>query len=110
MLLNTQAPVQQDEQERKTPLELICQGTPLPGIPTFPSFELHRQHIKEKMALGFRVFARKGYLDGMAGHISVRDPENPHTFWTVSILFSNKLRSEMWLNQIRTLWLCILDS
>lgn len=37
----------------------------------------------EKMALSFRVFARLGYTDGMAGHISVRDPENPHTFWTV---------------------------
>lgn len=37
----------------------------------------------EKMALAFRVFARLGYTDGMAGHISVRDPENPHTFWTV---------------------------
>ncbi|KAJ4014684.1 hypothetical protein NW752_007455 [Fusarium irregulare] len=34
------------------------------------------------MALAFRVFARLGYTDGMAGHISVRDPENPHTFWT----------------------------
>lgn len=73
----------EQQPKKKTPLELNCQGTPLPGIPTFPSFELHRQHIKEKMALGFRVFARKGYLDGMAGHISVRDPENPHTFWTV---------------------------
>lgn len=38
----------------------------------------------EKMALAFRVFARLGYTDGMAGHISIRDPENPHTFWTVS--------------------------
>jgi ribulose-5-phosphate 4-epimerase/fuculose-1-phosphate aldolase len=35
-----------------------------------------------KMALAFRVFARKGYTEGMSGHISVRDPENPHTFWT----------------------------
>ena len=34
------------------------------------------------MALAFRVFARKGYTEGMSGHISVRDPENPHTFWT----------------------------
>ncbi len=33
------------------------------------------------MAGAFRVFARKGFEEGMAGHISVRDPENPHTFW-----------------------------
>ena len=36
----------------------------------------------EHMALAFRVFARKGYTEGMSGHISVRDPENPHTYWT----------------------------
>ena len=68
----------------KTPLQLISQGTCLPGIPRHPTFAAHRQWLLEQMALAFRVFARKGYTDGMAGHISVRDPENPHTFWTVS--------------------------
>jgi len=34
------------------------------------------------MAAAFRVFARKGYTEGMSGHISLRDPEYPHTFWT----------------------------
>jgi ribulose-5-phosphate 4-epimerase/fuculose-1-phosphate aldolase len=34
------------------------------------------------MAGAFRVFARKGFTEGMSGHISVRDPENPHAFWT----------------------------
>lgn len=95
----------QHEQPKKTPLQLICQGTPLPGISKFPSFESHRQHIKEKMALGFRVFARKGYLDGMAGHISVRDPENPHTFWTVSFQHGQDLEYE-WSNGNRTPWPC----
>jgi ribulose-5-phosphate 4-epimerase/fuculose-1-phosphate aldolase len=28
------------------------------------------------------VFARRNLTEGMSGHISVRDPENPHTFWT----------------------------
>lgn len=68
----------------KTPLELISQGACLPGIPRHPTFATHRQWLLERMALAFRSFARKGYTDGMAGHISVRDPENPHTFWTVS--------------------------
>lgn len=65
-----------------TALEAISQGATLPGIPTFPSFHEHRQHIRSHMAAAFRVFARRGYVEGMAGHISVRDPENPHTFWT----------------------------
>ena len=33
------------------------------------------------MAAAFRVFARKGYTEGTAGHISIRDPVDPNTFW-----------------------------
>ncbi|KAE8151444.1 class II aldolase/adducin N-terminal [Aspergillus avenaceus] len=54
----------------KTPLQLICQGASLPGIPGHPSFAAQRTWIREQMALAFRVYARKGYTDGMAGHIS----------------------------------------
>ncbi|EME79213.1 uncharacterized protein MYCFIDRAFT_63984 [Pseudocercospora fijiensis CIRAD86] len=70
------------EQKKKSPLQLISQGTCLPGIPKFISFSTHRQWQLEHMALAFRIFARKGYSEGMSGHISVRDPENPHSFWT----------------------------
>ena len=73
-----------DPKKTKSPLELISQGVCLPGIPQHPTFREHRQWMLEKMALAFRVFARKGYTDGLAGHISVRDPEWPHTLWTVS--------------------------
>ena len=79
------------QQNKKTPLQLISQGACLPGIPQHPTFAIHRQWMLEKMALAFRVLARKGYLDGMAGHISVRDPEYPHTFWTVSTQTRNML-------------------
>jgi ribulose-5-phosphate 4-epimerase/fuculose-1-phosphate aldolase len=76
-------PKSQDDPEKElTPLQAISQGTPLPGIPTFPSFSSHRAWILTHMAGAFRVFARKGYTEGMSGHISVRDPEFPHTFWT----------------------------
>ncbi|KAH7234586.1 class II aldolase/adducin N-terminal [Fusarium solani] len=57
-------------------------GMTLAGIPKFPSYHEERTHILEHMASAFRIFARKGFAEGMAGHISVRDPENPHTFWT----------------------------
>ncbi|OKL64438.1 hypothetical protein UA08_00883 [Talaromyces atroroseus] len=67
----------------KTALEALSQGgPPLTGIPSFPSHASQRAHQLEHMAAAFRVFARKGYTEGMAGHISLRDPENPHTFWT----------------------------
>jgi ribulose-5-phosphate 4-epimerase/fuculose-1-phosphate aldolase len=68
--------------EEKSALQAISQGLVLPGIPSFPTYETHRRHMLEHMAGAFRVFARKGYTEGMAGHISVRDPENPHSFWT----------------------------
>lgn len=71
------------ETTKKSPLELISQGVCLPSIPTHPTFGQHRQWMLEKMALAFRVFARKGYTEGLAGHISVRDPEWTNTFWTV---------------------------
>lgn len=34
------------------------------------------------MAAAFRHWAREGYVDGMSGHISVRDPEIADAFWT----------------------------
>jgi hypothetical protein len=68
------------EKKQKTPLQMIAQGVELPGIPTHVSFAAHRQWMLEHMAIAFRVFARKGYTEGMSGHISVRDPENVHTF------------------------------
>lgn len=33
------------------------------------------------MAAVFRDFARKGFTEGMSGHISVRDPEFPNAIW-----------------------------
>ncbi|KAG7707817.1 hypothetical protein KL914_002638 [Ogataea haglerorum] len=33
------------------------------------------------MAGAFRIFASKGFNEGPAGHISVRNPIEPKTFW-----------------------------
>lgn len=43
--------------------------------------EAERQHRKEQLAAAFRIFARHGYDEGIAGHITARDPENPEHFW-----------------------------
>lgn len=71
-----------DPTKQQTPLQAISQGITLPGIPLFSSYDKHRAWILSHMAGAFRVFARKGFTEGMSGHISVRDPEHPHTFWT----------------------------
>jgi len=68
--------------ENLTPLEAMSHGpVPLPGIPTFPSYAEHRKHILVHTAAVFRDFARKGFTEGMSGHISVRDPEFEHYIW-----------------------------
>ncbi|MCZ7458513.1 class II aldolase/adducin family protein [Streptomyces sp. WMMC940] len=40
-----------------------------------------RVYRKQRLAGALRLFARLGYEEGVAGHISVRDPEAPDCFW-----------------------------
>jgi ribulose-5-phosphate 4-epimerase/fuculose-1-phosphate aldolase len=40
-----------------------------------------RAHRKAQLAIAFRMFARYGYDEGAAGHITVRDPGRPDHFW-----------------------------
>ncbi|KAJ5120418.1 Class II aldolase/adducin N-terminal [Penicillium bovifimosum] len=67
---------------KPTGLAALSQGTPLPGIPKFENVDKQREYMLNHMAGAFRVFARHGFVEGMAGHISLRDPGNPHLFWT----------------------------
>ncbi|GAB7325633.1 hypothetical protein MBLNU13_g09614t2 [Cladosporium sp. NU13] len=53
----------------------------LEGVPEFDSFAAKRQWTLEHLAGAFRVFGREGYAEGIAGHISVRDPEFSDRFW-----------------------------
>jgi ribulose-5-phosphate 4-epimerase/fuculose-1-phosphate aldolase len=53
----------------------------LPPQPVFATVAEERRHRKERLAGALRLFARFGYDEGVAGHITVRDPENPNWFW-----------------------------
>ena len=53
----------------------------LPPFPKFDSPDDERQHRKERLAAGFRLFAKFGFEEGVAGHITARDPIEPDTFW-----------------------------
>ncbi|KAL1305625.1 hypothetical protein AAFC00_007225 [Neodothiora populina] len=65
-----------------TPLQAMGhRGVAPPGIPKFTDFATQRQWILEHLAGAFRVFGRNGFAEGIAGHISVRDPEFPGRFW-----------------------------
>lgn len=49
--------------------------------PTFDTPEEERLHRKQRLAASFRLFARYGYDEGIAGHITARDPERLDHFW-----------------------------
>lgn len=52
---------------------------PLP--PTFDDVAAERRHRQERLAGAMRIFGRLGFGEGVAGHITARDPEFPDRFW-----------------------------
>lgn len=40
-----------------------------------------REYQKGRLALAFRIFAKLGFDEGVAGHITLRDPVEPDSFW-----------------------------
>jgi ribulose-5-phosphate 4-epimerase/fuculose-1-phosphate aldolase len=49
--------------------------------PTFTSLADERQHRKERLAGALRIFGKLGFSEGVAGHITARDPELTDHFW-----------------------------
>src|SRR3954464_779103 len=49
--------------------------------PTFDTVEEERLHRKQRLAAAFRLFSRFGFDEGVAGHITARDPERTDHFW-----------------------------
>jgi len=47
----------------------------------FDNVEDERRERKHKLAGALRIFGRLGFGEGVAGHITVRDPEYPDHFW-----------------------------
>ncbi|KAM5349155.1 hypothetical protein ACJ41O_008978 [Fusarium nematophilum] len=69
-------------EEERSSRERLSHGVMLAGIPSFTSTEKQRRWMLEHLAGAFRVFARRGFSEGLAGHISLRDPEHKDCFWT----------------------------
>jgi ribulose-5-phosphate 4-epimerase/fuculose-1-phosphate aldolase len=67
----------------------ISTRTPVPTIwpvgkslpPMHESVAEERLYRKQRLAAALRIFARAGFDMGGAGHITVRDPGDPNTFW-----------------------------
>jgi ribulose-5-phosphate 4-epimerase/fuculose-1-phosphate aldolase len=53
-----------------------------PHVPVFDrSTGDERLHRKQRLAAAFRIFGRLGFDEGIAGHITARDPEHTDSFW-----------------------------
>ncbi|HEX4818589.1 MAG TPA: class II aldolase/adducin family protein [Acidimicrobiales bacterium] len=51
------------------------------AFPEFSSVDEERQHRKQRLAAAFRLFGQFGFDEGVAGHITARDPELLDHFW-----------------------------
>ncbi len=58
-----------------------------PGIekmisyPSFDSIEEKRYYLKKVLTGAYRIFGKFGFSEGVAGHITCRDPEHTDCFW-----------------------------
>lgn len=68
-----------------------------PGPPKFTDKYEEREYLKGRLALAFRIFGKMGYDEGVAGHITLRDPVRPDCFWVnpFGLAFSMIKRSDL---------------
>lgn len=68
-----------------------------PSPPRFTDKYEEREYLKGRLALAFRLFGKFGFDEGVAGHITLRDPVDPHTFWVnpFGLAFSQIKRSDL---------------
>ena len=72
----------------------------MPKFPSPPKFENkyeEREYLKGRLAAAFRIFGKFGFDEGVAGHITVRDPVDPSTYWVnpFGVAFSLMKRSDL---------------
>src|SRR3546814_14029296 len=58
------------------------QGLIFPEVPEFSNYADQRRHLKERLVGACRAFALQGFDYGFAGHLTIRDPEEPSLYWT----------------------------
>ncbi|KAH7890535.1 class II aldolase/adducin domain-containing protein [Phlebopus sp. FC_14] len=53
----------------------------IPESPSISDSEEQREFLKFRLAQAYRIFGKYGYDEGVAGHITVRDPIRKDCFW-----------------------------
>jgi ribulose-5-phosphate 4-epimerase/fuculose-1-phosphate aldolase len=72
----------QSETKRKSLYQPDQPGRKFPEEPSFATAAEERLHRKQRLAAACRAFALERLDYGFAGHLTVRDPERPHLYWT----------------------------
>jgi ribulose-5-phosphate 4-epimerase/fuculose-1-phosphate aldolase len=62
-----------------------------PRFPSFDNVEDERRHRKQRLAAALRLFGQFGFDEGIAGHITARDPQLTDHFWVNPLGMSFKL-------------------
>src|SRR5258708_2893360 len=65
----------------QTVAQTVPTGPPVPRPPEYATAAEERRHRKQRLAGAFRLFSKFGFDEGVAGHITARDPERPECFW-----------------------------
>jgi len=68
-------------QDNDAPLPTNTFTGKMPRPPVFTSKLEEREFLKFRVAQALRIFGNRGYDEGIAGHITVRDPIRPDCFW-----------------------------
>lgn len=74
---STLAPLEPGLSEQKAKVQM----PKFPGPQIFKDKYEERDYLKGRLAAAFRIFAKYGFDEGVAGHITLRDPVDPSTFW-----------------------------
>ena len=69
------------------------------GPEIYATHEETRLHRKQRLTAAFRLFGKFGFDEGLAGHITVRDPERTDHFWVnpMGISFKQMKMSQLLL-------------
>ena len=69
----------------------------IPSPPKFSDKFEEREYLKGRLAAAFRIFGKYGFDEGVAGHITLRDPVDPTTFWVnpLGLAFSLIKKSDL---------------
>lgn len=69
------------KQEGQQPPQKEVLSSVFPKPPVFEDKHAEREYLKGRLAAAFRIFGKFGFDEGVAGHITIRDPVEPTSFW-----------------------------